>query len=54
MSDTQSTSLKSKKPNTLKHHRSIKPYRSKTYNRYNPSRQDQSYDPIKYYHLFVI
>ena len=54
MSDTQNMSLKLKHPNTHKYQRSTKPYKSKTYTRYNPSRRDQSYDPIKYYHLFVI
>ena len=53
MSDARS--LKSKNPNALKyHHKSIKPYKSKTYNKYSQSLRDQAYDPIKYYHLFVI
>ncbi len=54
MSDAH-TSLKLKNPNTLKYpHRPIKTYKSKTYNRYNQSLRDQSFDPIKYYYLFVI
>ena len=53
MSDAHT--LKSKNPNTFKYRsRSISLYKSKTYNKYSQSLRDQAYDPIKYYHLFVL